>query len=525
MKNKSALFTLAFAAAVFAGCVDVEKEVAKTPSVYWRAPNAALPEAEIAPERIRTDTIENSGARRNFAKAGTVAEKTLSAAQKLEEGNPLGLADLLDLALENNPQTRAYWFQAKSYAAQLGSAQSSYYPTVSVGAEIYRSKTKPNYGNIGIPVGAYYQTAFGPSAQINWLLFDFGRREALVRSAREALAAANFDFNQSIQDVALSVNEAYYGYYSAVGTYKAAVASLEDAKVSFEAADKRYREGVGNKQDMLNALANFRTGQFAVQNAQSAIETARANIANALGIRVGSNFKIDAAAKIPQEAENRDKVENLVATALKSRQSLLASYALLRKAESDVDAARRDFLPQISATASASYYNFSERSSDEQYQYRGGFGVSWSLFEGFARKYELLNARANLRAQAQKLKAAQIKIISDVWSNYNVYESSLKQVESARAALSACLEAYEATKTGYDNGVNSLTDLLNAQSTLSKAREQSVNADSNLALSVARLAHATGALLANTPAESAEDGGAGLDTGMPPSISDGASAE
>ena len=91
--------------------------------------------------------------------------------------------------------------------------------------------------------------------------------------------------------------------------------------------------------------------------------------------------------------------------------------------------------------------------------------------------------------------------ISDIWDYYHTYLSSFKQIQSTQAAVEANQEAYDATKASYDNGVSSITDLLNAQSRLSQARQQFVLAESTLASSIARLAHATGALLANTEAQ------------------------
>ena len=95
------------------------------------------------------------------------------------------------------------------------------------------------------------------------------------------------------------------------------------------------------------------------------------------------------------------------------------------------------------------------------------------------------------------MKQAQIEVVANVWSSYYAYKSALKQLESTKAAVKASLEAYEATKAAYDNGVSTLTDLLNSQSLLSQARQQKVNAESFVATSVAKLAHSVGGLTAN----------------------------
>lgn len=498
---------LPVAAATLCGCVNVDEEVAQTPSVYWKAPEDAKPAEFYSPERIKTDKIESEkdGASAKPANVSAkpaadakAAEKTkanLSASEKMLAGARLNLDELTDIALENNPSTRIYWFQAKRYAAQLGRAQSSYYPQISVGAQVYRDKTKSGY--VGIPVGAYYETAYGPSAEINWLLYDFGKREAQVQSAREAMQAANFEFNQTLQDVVLNVNLAYYKYCAAVGNVKAAKLSLEDSKTSYESADRKLKDGVGNKQDMLNALASLRNAEFEVENKLSDVETARAELANALGVSASDIADISDEVAVAKNSVASEKIDSLIAKAMRSRQSLLAGYAKLRQTQSDVKAAKRDFLPQLGANASAMYGWYTDSNRDDQYQYKFGLSASWSIFEGFARKYALIDAKAAERAQAQQLKAEQIQIMSNIWAYYHVYRSSVKQLASAEATVAASEEAYLATRTGFASGVNTLTDLLNAQSRLATARQTKVNATTNMAAAVARLSHAVGALSAS----------------------------
>lgn len=497
MKNKTFLIPI-FALSFLGGCVNVDEQTAEKPNVYWNAPSDAIPETPIETDNIKTDKILNS---QNSAKAKNEDKKFVRATDKIQAGVVLNLTDLIDIALENNPTTRIYWFQAKSYAASVGKANSAYYPQVSVSANVYRSRVKPSlaYGGSFASIGKYYETGFGPSAEINWLLCDFGKRSASVESARQALYAANFEYNQAIQDVVLNVNLAYCNFVEANGNVASARLNIEDAQTAYKSAQERLGSGVGNKQDMLNSLANLRNAEFALQQALAGVETARASLANAMGVKVSEKLNVDVSVKsyaLPPSTSQ--KIDELIAKAMRSRQDLLASYAQLKKAEYDIKVAKRDFLPQISASAGASLTDYSRSGRNTQSELQAGLGISWSIFEGFTRKYELISAKMQERAAAQTLKQNQIKIMSDIWSAYYLFQSSKKQVESARAAVEANLEAYNATKVGYENGVNSINDFLNAQTRLASARQQQVSAESAQASAVARLAHATGALSINS---------------------------
>ncbi len=494
--KRNFLINFVLVASIFTGCVNVDEQTSTKPSVFWKAPKDASSEMVLV-KQIKTDKIL-SAQEANDSKNNKPSEaRFVRATEKFYAGEKLEVADLIDIALENNPTTRIYWFQAKSYAAAVGKANSAYYPQVSFSADVYRSRIKPSlaYGGAFSQIGKYYETGFGPSAQINWLLCDFGKRSANVDATRQALYAANFEFNRSIQEVVLQVNLAFYSFFEAKGSVDAAKLSLEDAKTTYESAQERFKSGIGNKPDMLNAYANLSNAQFALQKSEATVETARAQLALALGVEVSAKLNIVDDFSVPQSKQAQQKIDDLIAEAMRCRQDLLASYAKLKKSQLDVKIAKRSFLPQISAGASASYTDYSRSSRDEQENLQVGLSLSWSVFEGFSRKYDLISARMQERASAQTLKQNQIQIMSDVWSAYYLYQSASKQVQSAIAAEVANNEAYKATKLGYENGVNSITDLLNAQNRLASARQQVVMAKSSLSSSIARLAYAVGAIM------------------------------
>ena len=485
MKDFFLKISLAASTAALAAC-SIDGNVAKTPTKFWKAPSDAMPETYYRPSQIRTDGIvENQ-------------EEALCAAEKLIAGKVLSLEDLIDIALENYTSTRGYWFSAKVYAAQKGKVDAQYYPSVSVGANVYRQKTR-QISVVNYAVGTFWDTGYGASLDINWLLFDFGRRESQSSAARDALRAANFSYNQSLQDMVLDVYVAYFNFYNAMASVRTAKANLDDAKSAYEAADARFKNAVGNKQDALRALANSKNAEYSLESARASVEEARANLARVLGVEITHDLKISNKISIPESSEAQKKVEDLMASALKSRQDVLASYANYAASQKTTQAGKLDYLPKIGAKGSFEWGDFV---NDRYYHtpsnnYSVAAVLTWELFDGFTRKYELISAQAKERAAAQELKQAQIEVVANVWSSYYAYKSALKQLESTKAAVKASLEAYEATKAAYDNGVSTLTDLLNSQSLLSQARQQKVNAESFVATSVAKLAHSVGGLTAN----------------------------
>ena len=60
----------------------------------------------------------------------TAASIPATTSASLDPNHPYTLAELIDIAEHNNPQTRVVWERAKQRAAQLGIAKSAYYPVL-----------------------------------------------------------------------------------------------------------------------------------------------------------------------------------------------------------------------------------------------------------------------------------------------------------------------------------------------------------------------------------------------------------
>jgi len=72
----------------------------------------------------------------------------------------LSLAEVIDIALRNNPVTRTSWAQARSAAAVLGQKRSEYYPEIDAGGNVTRQKATTFGG-----ASTFFQTTYGPTWQ------------------------------------------------------------------------------------------------------------------------------------------------------------------------------------------------------------------------------------------------------------------------------------------------------------------------------------------------------------------------
>ena len=137
------------------------------------------------------------------------------------------LAELVDFAERNNPETRAAWEVAKARGADLRIAQSELYPAL---AGIAFSQVDRD--DLLVDAGFVRQTiaTFEPLLQLRYTMFDFGGRASRIATARAELSAANFAFNETHRKIVFQVADTYYRLLNAIGQVDAVEASLLNAK-------------------------------------------------------------------------------------------------------------------------------------------------------------------------------------------------------------------------------------------------------------------------------------------------------
>ena len=161
-------------------------------------------------------------------------------------GSPITLAEIVDIALANNPATRIAWLQARAAEAQLGSSRAGYLPQLDLSAEVGRSRSGGGAGRTVVT-----QTTFGPTLTLSYLLFDFGGRSARAEQARQTLIAADFEHNAVIQNVVLDAQRAFYQYVEGKALLTAQAATVKELQTNLDAADARHSAGVATIADVL----------------------------------------------------------------------------------------------------------------------------------------------------------------------------------------------------------------------------------------------------------------------------------
>jgi len=401
---------------------------------------------------------------------------------------PLTLADVVEKALCNNPQTRASWATARIQAARLGSSKSSYLPTLSLQGSVSHDTSK----TAGINSSSK-QTQGSLSA--SYLLFDFGGRHANLENAEELLIAANASDDATVQSVFLSAVQAYYNLLSAQAIVDADRIAEDSARESLAAADAKYAAGAATPADRLQAKTALSQATLNRIRSEGDARNAQGSLANVMGVALNRPLQLAPAPAMPPDLVAEKDIGRLITLARERRPDLQAADAQIKAGQASIDAARASGMPQLSldATAAAGRTSTALGRSNSR---SGSIGltVTVPLFSGFDTTYQVHAAEAQLENSIASRDQLANQIALQVWQSY---QTMLTNSQALRTAddLVASAEASEKVSLGrYKAGVGNILDLLTAQSALASARQQQVTARYNWNTSRFALAQSIGLL-------------------------------
>jgi outer membrane protein TolC len=403
------------------------------------------------------------------------------------------LADIVDIALRTSTDTRAAWANARSAAAAYGSRRGDWLPDVGVSATTARSRASSTGEK-----PANEARTYGVSAEASWLLFNFGGRRAAVEETRQALVAADWTHNATIQGTVLKVEQAYYDYLTSKALLVAEESSRRDARAILDAAEQRHQAGLATIADVLQAKTALSQVELSLAGVQGAVATTRGALATAIGLPTNIDLDLDLPAADPPLTEISTSVETYLEQAKARRPDLGAARAQARRSDAHVRKVLADRLPSITAAGSLSrvYRDNPDLFSDP---YAATIQLRWQVFNGFSGAYNLAQSKADAEATRARLAGLEQTVAIQVWTSYYSLKTAEQRLRMTVDLLESATQSHEVAQGRYTAGVGTILDLLSAQSTLARARALRAQATSDWYISLAQLAHDTGVLDARTP--------------------------
>jgi outer membrane protein len=420
------------------------------------------------------------------------------------------LPQLIDLAESSSPATRIAWNDARRAALAAGIAESTFLPNITAGA-----------------IGGYQgstgqQTALGTSFSSNpslegtvsavslqWLLFDFGERTAVVDAAKQGSVISNIAFTAVHQQLIYGVTVAFYNQAAAQAHLITATQSLKNAQEVQAAAEDRSNHGIGTVTEVAQARQGTAQANLAVVQATGGAEDAYLALITAMGISPLTKIKIADISGRKLSPSMAAPVERIISDALAHRPDIQSAYAAQKASLANVRAAQAEFMPKLFLSATGTYnsgnLNVTSLPSGGQQpptvnvngSHLGGSifaGITIPLYDGGTRDAQLARAHAEADSADARLTQVREEAVRQIVFAENALQTSLAAYSASQTLKAAAQTTFDSALAAYRNSVGSITDLTLAETQLLQAKNASTDAYSTALSAAAALALSTGTL-------------------------------
>jgi outer membrane protein TolC len=245
---------------------------------------------------------------------------------------------------------------------------------------------------------------------------------------------------------------------------------------------------------VLQAKTALAQAQLALQQDEGQMEVIRGALATAMGLP--AELPVDAAPldeNVPVQAAG-ETIERELGRALSERPELLAARARALAAEQRIRQERSAGLPSLNLASAGSrlFYESPDRSPANNYS--AALQLRVPLFSGFEHRYNVERARAEAAQAHADAETLENDVRLQVFTSYYDLQTASLRFHTAGDLLAAAEENERVASGRYHEGVGSILDVLQAQSALANARAQRILSRADWLLSLAQLAHDTGAL-------------------------------
>ena len=424
-------------------------------------------------------------------------EATLSAAQpesgNLESGKPQSLMDVYHQALAKDPTMASALSANKAAQEIIEQAKALYRPTVNFSADASTSATHIRYLKSNIPPGNSKFENLRAGVEARQPIY---RKQNLVQIAQSKTQVSQADkqYHLSQQALILRTTQAYFDVLLAkdkidliVAQEAAVLSQLEQAKATFEV-------GTATITDVNEAQARYDlilAQEIAAINEHEITKRAVEAITGSIPDRLATVKSDIQVATLQQTMQDWQQV------AVQNNLNIQIQQDALKLAEQEVEFANAGHLPTIDAVAS--YFNSYANGSPSVFSAGNelknatiGLQLEIPLYQGGAISSRARQAVLNKQKALDDVEIARRQTDLETQRAYFNLSSSIAQVKALDQALISSQSQLDSTKLGYEVGVRSSVDVLNAQQQLFSARRDLLQARYSYLVNIIRLKAASG---------------------------------
>jgi outer membrane protein len=408
------------------------------------------------------------------------------AGQATQGDKVLTLNEAVRLARENHPRIKAAGQRVGAQEAVVRQELGAYYPTISMEGS-YRNTLSS--GTVTTSQRSF--DFLSGRTNFDMVLYNFGKREGTVGSARSDVDASLNDLRTAEDEIILAVREAYFGYLAAQALVKVREETVKDRELLVRRAQGFYEVGTRPKIDVARAESNLFNARADLIAAQNGVRVAWATLKNAMG---APDFPETPLADERAIAAVTTTLPQAKQAAFSTRPELKGFEAQRKAQDQRIAVSRRNHLPDVLLHADYGRQNANRDNPILPLQpvWTVQLRLNIPIFDGFRTTHKIEEELRNYYSVRAKEEEKKQQIALEVEESYLKLIETGERIKANEAAVRAAKENLDLANGRYQVGVGSIIEITEAQTLYTDAQTNYIRAVYDHKIAEARLQKAIG---------------------------------
>jgi outer membrane protein TolC len=401
---------------------------------------------------------------------------------KTDNVQGITLQQAIDLAKKNNKDLELANLNLDKSQKQLREALAAEFPTVAATIDFNRSDSassklsirKAEQNGSSLLNDSSVSTSFQTGVEVNYNLFTGGRRSAQIKASEQQISFNQLDVERISEEIRLNVTTDYYKLQDADAQVRIQEAAVENARQSLQDAQLLERAGLGTKFDVLKGEVDLANSQQQLNLAISTQKSARRQLVERIGL--AQNVELMAADPIEVGEAWKLSLEETIVLAYKNRaeleQFLIQKELEQQQQKIEISATK----PQISLFANYDVLGVTNDDVGPEDGFSIGARMRWNFFDGGSAKAREEQNQVDENISETRFAQRRDQIRFEVEDAYFKLQANRQNIDTATKSVSLAEESLRLARLRFQAGVGTQSDVIDAQTELTKARGNLVRA-------------------------------------------------
>ena len=419
------------------------------------------------------------------------------------------ISECVKTALANNPGLKVAESETKIVTEDVHQAWSSLLPSLDFSGSYRRQSVVPelDMSSIKIPFGGQEITPFeGGAFQLGMLdnydvkltlsqpIFTGFRLSNRWKVSKAVTSTKTEELMKNRSDLIYKVETAYTNILKAQKFLQIAQSAKQQVQAHLKDVENFVTQGMAKKDERLKVQVKLSESELTVIQAENAIKMTKVALENLIGQKLPSDATL-----APMEVQDvlSPEISSSIQMAFSDRAELRSLNYAKEAGRVSIKIAEGGMYPSLAAFGTLGYgkpgLDFIKREWMDYWLV--GIGAEWNLWSWGKTKSQVQQAKLKVNAITETERQVRNAIELDVTQACLLLEETNKRLQLTSVMEDQALESYRVTENSYKQGLATHTEFFDAQSELTRAQLQKVQAEIDAALAKANWLRSVGANL------------------------------